>query len=134
MTSAGDAVEVGAYQLLTGTAGTLGPIVGAPVFQHVPQDTWPPVVIIGDIEAEPFGAKGDPDRRCSLQIVTVTDGEARKPLLDLQAQVEARLEGARLDIDGWRLAFTFEGASATMSGDGDGYVGNSRFEVFALRL
>ncbi|MDX3908421.1 MAG: DUF3168 domain-containing protein [Sphingobium sp.] len=127
MVSASDAVEKASYATLSA-----GGDIGAPVFQHVPEDTDPPVIIIGDIEATPIGGKDDPDRRVALTVITVTEAEERKPLLDLMNAVETRLDGARLQENGWKLSFTFVGSSAVLTPEGDGYVGESRFEILAF--
>tara|TARA_R110000868_G_scaffold111222_10_gene300468 strand:+ start:357 stop:746 length:390 start_codon:yes stop_codon:yes gene_type:complete len=127
MISASDAAEKASYALLTD-----GGDIGAPVFQHVPEDTAPPVIIIGDIEAIPIGGKGDPDRRLTLTIVTVTAAEERKPLLDLMNAIETRLDNARTTESGWELSFTFLGSSAALTPEGDGYVGENRFDILAL--
>lgn len=133
MISASDAVEKATYGLLTGSIGQPTPIEGAQVFQHVPENTSPPVIIIGDIEEEPLAAKDDEDCRVSLSIVTVTEAEERKPVLLLQEQIKDRLRAARVDVEGWKLAFAFESSTATLTPDGAGYVGDSRFEILALR-
>lgn len=132
MISATDALEQATYDLLTGATGGRR-IEGAKVYQHVPEDTPPPVVIIGDMEEEPLGAKKDPDRKISLSIATVTNGEERQPILAIQWQVENLLDSAEVSVEGWTLSFTYLSASANLTGEGDGYVGFSLFEVFALR-
>ena len=101
MTSAANAVEKVSYNLLSD-----GNNIGAAVFQHVPQDTLPPVIIIGDIDVQTLALKDDPDRRISLTILTVTEAEERKSMLDLQDAIESRLDGARISHDGWIIAFT----------------------------
>jgi hypothetical protein len=55
MTSAASAVEAAVYTALT--AG----LTLATVYQHAPENAALPVVIIGDIEAEPFDTKDEAD-------------------------------------------------------------------------
>lgn len=136
MTSAVSAVEAVAFTALS-EGVTL-----SPVFQHVPPDTPAPVTIIGDLDAEPFGTKGaDPDRIISLAITCVVEGEQRKPLLDLQEEVETTLDGLTTTYGGWTLQFTFLASDGVLIADpaseesdgGETYVGNSRFRVLALK-
>lgn len=127
MPSALDATEKAAFALLSA-----GGDIGAPVYQHVPEDSATPVIIIGDLTSAPLDAKDDADRRIAMTIVTVVEGEERKPLLELQDAIEQRIAGIRTVQDGWRLSFTFAGASAVLAPEGDAYVGESRFDVIAL--
>lgn len=127
MTNAVSAVEAAAYTALS--AG----VTLAPVHQHVPQDTPPPIVIVADMDAERLGTKeGDPDRSITLSIVSVVEGKARKPLLDLQAQIESALDGLRVTPTGWLLKFSFQNSDGALLEDGQTYVGTSRFNVLAL--
>lgn len=123
-----DAIEQAVFGLLT----TPTPIAGASVYQHVPENTAPPVVIIGDMDSEPLGAKDDPDCRVSLTITAIVSGEQRKPVLALLEQVKGRLAGQRAAQSGWTLAFDFERDDAVLLDTGDGYVGTSRYSVIAL--
>lgn len=125
---AGDAIEAVAFAKLT--AGE----IGAPVYQHVPQDEPPPVVIVGDIDvdAEPLGGKGDNDERVTLTVVTILQGEARKPLLAIQGKIKTTLNNRSFSHGGWTLHFLFAGSDGGLLDDGETYVGNSRFTVLAL--
>lgn len=127
MSSAANAIEIATYALLTES----GPI-GAAVYQHVPEDTPPPVVIIGDIETRPLGTKDEKDRIASLTILTVTEAEERAPALAIMQKIEDRLDGATRTIGGWNLSFSFDGDDTTLTPDGGGYVGTSRFTIMAL--
>jgi hypothetical protein len=131
VTNAISATESAVYAALT--AGGTG-ITGASVYQHVPEDTAPPVVIIGDIDnVTPIGKPGDPDRRVPLTIVVITEGEERVPCSDLLGQVETILDGAELTtVDGWTIAPTLQRSTAALSEDGAGYIGLALFEVLAL--
>lgn len=133
MISAEDAVEKGSYALLTADIEDIAPI-GVPVYQDVPDDTPPPVIILGDIDAAPLGDKDDIDQLVTLEIVTVTAGDERKPLLGLQGRIKDRLRGAVTEVEGWRLAFTFLDGRAEMTPDASGYVGLQKFEILATRL
>jgi hypothetical protein len=125
-----DAIEAVAFAALT--AG----VTLAPVYQHVPEDTPPPVVIVADIDedAEPLSSKdGAGDMQARLRVVTVFQGHERKPLTAISGQVRQALDGLRQTIDQWDLTFVFTGRDGSMLEDGETYVGNNNFTVFALR-
>lgn len=108
-------------------------ISGAAVFQHAPEDTEPPVVIVGDIDkATPIGASDDPDRRIPLTIVVITEGEQRRPCLLLIGQVEKILSGATLSAGGFTIRPCFDNSTAVLAEDGASYVGLCLFEVLAF--
>lgn len=65
----------------------------APVFVHVPDNTPPPVVMIADVNFDNQGTKDSPLLLFTVSIVSLTQGHQRKPLNELQAQVEAALNG-----------------------------------------
>lgn len=69
----------------------------ARVYQHVPQDTPPPVVFLGDIDFENEGSKAEPLLRFSVQVMAVIAGPGRKPLNALMAEVFAALDEWRPD-------------------------------------
>lgn len=106
--------------------------IGTPVFQHVPQDTDPPVTIIGEHrETAPFG-KGDPDRRIDVDILTIFQGEANKPVTEWQAQIVAILDGAALSHSGFLIRPTLSSKQCELLEDGVTYVGTTTFTVLAL--
>lgn len=128
MSSAVSAVEAVAFDKLE-TAVTL-----ATVYQDVPDDTMPPVVIIGDITAQPFtDDPDDPDRVVSLTVATVIAGEERQPCTDIQDEIETALGGARATRDGWALAFRSLGSDAALAADASGYAGTTTFEIIAFK-
>ncbi|MCH4894006.1 DUF3168 domain-containing protein [Sphingomonas sp. SFZ2018-12] len=107
-------------------------ITGAGVYQHAPNNAAPPVVIIGDIDASPIGAKDDPDRRIAMIVVVVTEGQQRKPCSDLVAQVEQAIDGVTMTVDGYSIELTVESSQVVLSGDAETYVGTVNFTGFAL--
>ena len=129
MSEAIDAVERAAYLLLTAD-----PAPDAPVYQDVPDNAAPPLFIIGDVDWEPLGAKDDPDCTGRLEIVTVHDGDARKPLLAMQGEAFTRLADATIDVSDWRISFSFRDGSATLTPDATGYVGMQNFTFLATKL
>jgi hypothetical protein len=127
MSEAQNAAEAAVYTALT-AAG-----LAWPVHQHVPQDTPPPVNIIGDMTGEPVGAKDDPDERIELSVLTVFQGEARGPVLTEQAKIIAALDGKTLTVTGWAISPAKESADVALMPDGETYLGTARFMVFALK-
>ncbi|MFA7505294.1 MAG: DUF3168 domain-containing protein [Burkholderiaceae bacterium] len=126
MTDAKSAVEAAFYQALASS------VTGATVYQDVPENADLPIIIVGDMKSAPLGAKNDPDRRVSVLVVAMVAAEERAPLLDLQRQIEAALDGRVFTPTGWRLAVTFEDDDAQLAEDGVSYVGTSAFDVLAL--
>lgn len=74
-------------------------VTKATVFQHVPESSPPPVVILGDVDCENEGEKDSPLFRFTVQVMSIVQGPGRKPLNALQAEVFAAL-------DGWKPAAT----------------------------
>lgn len=107
-------------------------IVGAAVFQDVPFNTPPPVVIVGDIAGSHLGGKGDVDMRGSLSIEAITEGQERKPNSDLCAQVRAILGDRDFAQDGFTISFDAGSSTVVLAGDGQTYVGTTAFTWFAL--
>lgn len=107
----------------------------APVYQHAPTDTPLPVAIIGDIDSRPLDTKGSsPDRIVTVTISTETAGEERAPLLALQAQIFALLDGKTLTgAAGWEITGSIESESAMLAPEGKSYIGAQTFVAFALR-
>ena len=127
MTSALSACEKAVYDALSAN------VVGAPIYQHVPEDAAAPVVIIGDLEASPFDTKGDTDRDISLSVDTVDQAQERKPALGLMDQVAAALDNTTLTEAGWTLYVRLETESAVLLGDGKTYQGTQGFIVMATQ-
>jgi len=104
----------------------------ATVFQHVPENHAPPVVIIADMNVDDQGSKDAPLDRFEFEIVAVVHGPARAPLNALQAEIRAAL-------DRWQPApagaVTF-GAVSFLTGSGNLlpeeiiYYGTQRFACF----
>ena len=127
MSDAQNATEAAIYTALA--AGGLS----YSVYQHVPEDTAPPVNIIGDISGEPLGDKGGDDERIEVSISTVYQGEARKPVLTEQQKIIAALDGKSLTSGSWTIRPEKLSADAVMMPDGETYLGTTRFTVFAFK-
>ncbi|TCP33273.1 DUF3168 domain-containing protein [Sphingomonas sp. BK235] len=127
MSSAAAAVELLAFRELDAA------IVGASVFQDVPDDAKPPLVIIGDVESSPFGRSDDPDRRITLTLIVITEGDERAPCTDLQGQIETILAARSFPVGEWNLHVALESSAAALSEDGSGYVGTTILTILAFR-
>lgn len=124
-----DVIEADAFEALDVPAVT----VLATVFQHVPEDTAPPVLIIGDMESEPIPTKGANHQQVALTIAAVVLAEERKPIRALKAVVLAALHNRQVSRDGWQLSYNFTGADGFLDPEtGEAYAGNFRFSVLAL--
>lgn len=128
MTSATAATEILAYEQLS--AG----ITAAPVYQDVPDDAPLPLIIIGDMESAPFAGSNDPDRRITLTLVVLTEGDERAPCTDLQEQIEAILPGRSFVVgEEWNLHVSLESSDAALTDDGSGYAGTTILTILAFR-
>jgi hypothetical protein len=127
MSSAKAMVEAAAFLALSSA------ITDAGVYQDAPENAPTPLVIIGDMKSSRLPTKdADADRRVTISIVTIVEAEERAPLLALQEQIEAALDGQNLQQDGWLLAFGFEDDDAVLSEDGSTYSGITSFTVLAI--
>lgn len=128
MSSALSVAELAAYQRLAPN------IVGADVYQHVPDEAALPIVIIGDMDGRSVGAKDDGgDRFVSLTVQSITQGEERKPCLDLIEQIEALFDGFATTLDGWELTFAFESGDAIRDDESNIYLGQSVLTILVSR-
>lgn len=125
MTSATSACEAALF-------GALNGVISVPVYQHAPQDTPPPVVIIGDLEATQLDTKDDADREISVTIATVVQTEERKPVLTIQEEIAAALNHKSFTRDGWTLHCWVESESAILLPDGETYYGSTQVRVMAF--
>lgn len=101
-------------------------------YQHVPQDTVPPVGVIGEHRVTaPFG-KGDPDRSIEIDIIVIYQGEQNKPVIAWQAEIIDKLDGKTLSASGFRICPTILSETCQLDDDGITYVGTSKFKILAL--
>jgi hypothetical protein len=124
MTSAASAVEAAVYTALT--AG----LTLATVYQHAPENAALPVVIIGDLESEPFDTKDEAEGLLSLTLTTILQGEARKPALAIMEEVKAALKGVTLTSGGWTIKPTRITESCVLLPDGITYLGTTSVSLF----
>jgi hypothetical protein len=126
MTDLASALETAVFTRLTAQV-TLGA-----VYQHVPEDTPPPVVIIADFFPEQSGGKGDEFERFEFDIVQVIRGAARKPLHALQSEVKSALHLWKpADASGISIGEVQHlNSTAQLLPDGQNYYGSMRFLTF----
>lgn len=123
-----DAIEAAVFDALTTAA------IGIPIYQHVPQDTPPPVIIIADMDADDsIATKGDDDdEQITLQILTTMQAEERKPVLVAQSKIKKALHEKMLLQPGWEIRPLWQSHDAVLLPDGETYLGTSLFTVMAL--
>lgn len=128
MTAALSAIESAGYAVLSAPGA-----VSAAVYQHAPKDSAYPIVILGDFDdIVPIGRASDPDRRMTMGIVALTEGEERAPCAALVEEIMQALDGAIVSQSGWTIEFSFQQSSVNLAEDGLGYVGLVQFQVLAL--
>lgn len=104
----------------------------APLFQHVPDETEPPMVIIGELAAEPIGGKDSQLDRITAEVITIVREPRRAALFALMSAVRTALEGVALAAAGAELSRpVFEGADDDLAEDGQTYIGTQRFSLIA---
>ena len=102
----------------------------APVYQHVPENTDPPIVIVGDINFEPIGAKDGGLDRASAEIVSFYRGPKRAGLYDIQAVIRDALDGQSIAATGALFSHPVQVSSeAELLEDGITYQGIQTFEL-----
>jgi hypothetical protein len=104
----------------------------APVYQHVPDDTQPPVVVIGDISAAPVGGKGGALDLLDVEIITMVRAPGREHLTPLRNAVRDALDEQALPTQaGVALSVpVFAGDEDTIEDDGNTYIGTQRFSLY----
>ena len=127
MIDAAVAVQEGFYAALSVPAVT----DIAPVMQHVPDGTKPPLVRIGTIELSPEGGKGGGLDRATVQVLTYRREPSRAALYALMSVVRTALDGVEIAAAGAVLSPPeFEGQSDDLLEDGQTYEGTQIFSCF----
>jgi hypothetical protein len=135
LTPAQDAVFA-ALAPLEALAGTDGLPDGLGVYQHVPQGTRPPMVVIGNVTTtNKTDNEDEQDEEVRVEVHCMYAGEGRVPLLKMQAAVKRVLKGKQLPAQPgvWFETPRFLTSEATTAWENDGitYVGLSIFEFRA---
>lgn len=108
-------------------------LAGLGVYQHLPEDTQPPYIMVGTLDAEDHASRDEQASTITAEIVTAWRGNRRRELLWLMAAVRRSLNSQPIAADG--AAFTRpqimrETASEAIA-DGVTYVGLSTFTFIA---
>lgn len=108
-------------------------LAGLGVYQHLPENTQPPYILIGTIEADDFASRDEQASTMRAEVITVWRGNRRRELLWMMWQVRRRLNYQAIAADG--AAFTRpqiekEIASEAIA-DGVTYTGLSTFTFTA---
>lgn len=117
------------YDKLNGTAAVTSL---APVYQHVPDDHDPPVVIIGDMSMTSQGGKGGGLDLIEVEILSLVRAPGREHLTPLMTAIRDALDEQALDAQaGVTLSRpVFDGDEDALLDDGNTYMGTQRFSLF----
>ena len=119
------------YSALTGDPAVQG-LLGNParVFDHVPQGSAFPYLVIGEVSVTPFDTKTEAGLDQRLTIHTWSRYRGRKETKDIMAAVLAVLDGQSLAVSGHTLVLLgFEFATAVVDDDGLTRHGVQRFRA-----
>lgn len=109
-----------------------GNLAGVPVYDHVPDGTPPPVVIIDQIQSLDWSTKDSPGEQHTVEVVTVVQTKSRKALRTIMSDVKDALVDQVISSTGVTISRpTFESSDEEALGDGLTHIGRQRFGVFA---
>jgi hypothetical protein len=102
----------------------------AEVWQSPPEDSQPPLVLIGDVSLEPIGGKDGGLDRATFEIVTLVRQPDQTALFALQMAVRNALDEQTITATGALISNpVFLSAEVEMLEDGETYMGTQRFET-----
>jgi hypothetical protein len=135
LTPAQDAVFT-ALSPIEALAGTGDLPAGLGVFQHIPQDSKPPMVVIGNVTSTNKTDNDDEqDEEIRVEVHCMYAGEGRVPLLAMMNAVRQALQGKQLPAQPgiWFETPRFLTSEGTTAWENDGitYVGLSIYEFRA---
>lgn len=134
------AAQVALYTALSQSADVLATLraVGLEgdaegVFQAVPEDADPPIVVIDEMSATPAGGKGDRFDLIEVSILTIVRRPGREFVTPTMAAVRDTIEGAALaNVEGVELSKpVWLSDDDEELPDGQTYLGTQRFSLFA---
>lgn len=101
------------------------------VYGHVPENTQPPMIQLGDIDSENEGTKDDQFEKLTIEIQCIARGQSRKTLTEMIGAVELALAHQTPVASG--AGFTemrfHSGRVGSVMPDGVTYVGIINFET-----
>lgn len=114
---------------------TEGGTNSVPVYQRVPDELLPAVIVVDGVSLGPNETKGGNDRRALVDIVTVYRGRSKASAQAIIGAVFGRLEGEKLTVTGFtvgecRLQSSAVGEEATEANLV--HVGRQTFEIIIL--
>ncbi|KAK0330804.1 hypothetical protein LTR94_031382, partial [Friedmanniomyces endolithicus] len=102
------------------------------VRHSVKQDTLPPFHLIGEIDADNIGGKGEQYEQLTVDVVTIYRGADRRELLALMHPIRVAANDATLIRDGVRFRITWRSSAiGTVASDGVTFAGITILEVTA---
>ena len=102
----------------------------AEVWQSPPEDSQPPLVLIGDVSLEPIGGKDGGLDRATFEIVTLVRQPDQTALFALQMAVRNALDDQAITATGALISNpSFLSADVELLEDGETYMGTQRFET-----
>jgi hypothetical protein len=113
--------------------GAEGMPAGLAVLQHIPQDTQPPYVAIGQLSSENAEDKGELLEEITAEIHYVYRGAARYPLLAMMRSGRGLLQNQEIAADGaeFERPRWITADASTALADGVTYVGLQVFKFYA---
>lgn len=105
----------------------------APVFGVIPENTQPPVVLIGEDSVDPtLGGKGGGFESHSVRIVSIVAGPSKVKLFAIMHQVKVAMLEIALAAAGAEFSTpVLTGSDDRASGDGVTLIGEQHFQIFA---
>ena len=105
----------------------------APVFQHVPDEAQPPMIVIGQMSAQPYADTKDGSMdEITVEVITLNREPDRSALFKIMAANRAALEGQDLSTDEIELSpIKFLSMDDDLAEDGQTYIGSQRFSTIA---
>ena len=127
MIDSASAVQEASFAALNGASAVTNL---AEVWQAPPEDSQPPLVLIGDVVLEPIGGKDGGLDRATFEIVTLIRQPDQTALFALQMAVRNALDGQSITATGALLSEpSFLTSEVELLEDGETYMGTQRFET-----
>lgn len=106
---------------------------GLGVFQHVPEDTQPPMIVVGQLASENAEDKGELGEEITAEIHYVYRGPSRAPLLAMMRAGRGVLQGQEISAAGalFETPRWIAAEASNALADGVTYVGLQIFKFYA---
>lgn len=107
-------------------------VVSAPAYTVVPDNTSPPVVVVGDATFEQIGGKNSDTERHDIVVRCIVGGTSKAALFELMAEVKAALHNQALtSADAALSRCVMTSGNEIRDIDANALVGEQRFFVIA---